>query len=226
MKDGPVQQRQLNDGGYIWSRSALSAAELAFLDESLPSTEGRRGGVRDVFDKAPALRAVLTWPGVVDVVQTHVGDAVCVRALLFDKSGNANWRVPWHQDLSVPVDEVPDVWPEGWTGSSVKEGVPHIQPPAAFMEAMLTLRIHVDDCDVEAGAVRCVPGSHRRGRLSEEDIRDLVDNDNHAVMWTAAAGDILAFRPLLLHASSKASSPTRRRILHLEFVPSVLLRSL
>lgn len=38
----------------------------------------------------------------------------------------------------------------------------------------------------------------------------------------ALAGDALLMRPLVLHASSKASAPGRRRVLHFLFGPSEL----
>jgi len=42
------------------------------------------------------------------------------------------------------------------------------------------------------------------------------------VTCAARAGDILAMRPLLLHASSKSTQPARRRVLHVEYAASDL----
>ena len=51
---------------------------------------------------------------------------------------------------------------------SVKDGVPHVQAPAEYLEQMLAVRLHLDDADEENGALRVLVGSHRLGRLSAE----------------------------------------------------------
>jgi hypothetical protein len=56
---------------------------------------------------------------------------------------DANWKVAWHQDLTIAVRhriEVPGFGP--W---SVKDGVPHVRSPIESLEQMLTVRLHLDD---------------------------------------------------------------------------------
>src|SRR5205809_630917 len=88
---------------------------------------------------------------------------------------------------------------------SVKDGVPHVQPPVHLLEQMLTTRLHLDDCDETNGALRVLPGSHRLGRLSGERIRQLRGRHPDHVCHLSA-GDALLMRPLLLHASSRSRS--------------------
>jgi ectoine hydroxylase-related dioxygenase (phytanoyl-CoA dioxygenase family) len=142
-----------------------------------------------------------------------------VRGILFDKVPGANWHVGWHQDQIIPVAERRDV-PE-FTAWSVKHGVPHVRPPVTVLERMLTLRIHLDDCDAENGALRLIPGSHRRGLLSAKEIEEIVAREE-PVVCSARRGDALVMRPLVLHASSPATSPTHRRVIHLEFAAGPL----
>ena len=66
-----------------------------------------------------------------------------------------------------------------------------------------------------------VPGSHRHGRLSESEAADRRQRDGE-VECLASKGDALVMRPLLLHASSKAETPSRRRVLHFLFGPAEL----
>lgn len=137
-----------------------------------------------------------------------------VRAILFDKSPDTNWLVTWHQDLTIAVREKREV--SGFGPWSVKEGLPHVQPPAELLERMLTLRLHLDDADEENGALRVLPGSHVLGKLDAERIQSLrAEIPEH--VCTVKAGDVLMMRPLLLHASGKSSSLRHRRILHIEF---------
>ena len=86
---------------------------------------------------------------------------------------------------------------------------------------MLTLRIHIDDCDAANGALRVIPESHTRGLLSDEQIQDIIPR-HETVVCAARQGSVLAMRPLLLHASSPATSPLHRRVVHLEFAAEPL----
>lgn len=104
----------------------------------------------------------------------------------------------------------------GWGPWSVKDGAPHVQPPVECLERMLTVRLHLDGADESNGALRVLLGTHRLGGLDAESIAKC--RETHAeVLCAAKAGDVLLMRPLLLHASSRAMSECRRRVLHIEF---------
>jgi ectoine hydroxylase-related dioxygenase (phytanoyl-CoA dioxygenase family) len=130
-----------------------------------------------------------------------------VRALLFDKSPDANWALGWHRDTSVAVRERHEVADFGpWT---VKEQVPHAIAPRRLLETMRSLRVHLDDVDQDNGPLRVQRGSHVNG-----------DGPEHTCL--ARAGDVLVFSPLLLHASSSSRAQRHRRVLQLEFARSPL----
>lgn len=149
-----------------------------------------------------------------DLLQQTSSQLRSVRAILFDKNPDTNWYVTWHQDLAIPVlarHEVPGYGP--W---SIKDGVPHVQPPAAILQNMISLRIHLDDCFASNGPVRYLPGSHVAGILDPAEIAMRRDRST-PIVCTAARGDIIAMRPLVLHSSAEAESPAQRRVLHVEF---------
>jgi len=104
----------------------------------------------------------------------------------------------------------------GYGPWSIKEGVPHVQPPIEILETMVTVRLHLDDCDESNGPLRVIPGSHRTGRRDAADIVKSRANQKE-VICSMQAGDALLMRPLLLHASSEASAPAHRRVVHLEY---------
>jgi ectoine hydroxylase-related dioxygenase (phytanoyl-CoA dioxygenase family) len=145
--------------------------------------------------------------------------AIAVRAILFDKTPQSNWAVPWHQDLAVPVLERHEL--PGYRAWSLKERVWHVQPPQAVLEAMLTLRLHLDDCTADNAPLQVVPGSHALGRLDAPATAALLEQGS-GVECTARTGDVLAMRPLLLHASAKARQPWQRRVLHVEYAAQEL----
>jgi ectoine hydroxylase-related dioxygenase (phytanoyl-CoA dioxygenase family) len=171
---------------------------------------GRRGVLA-----IPAVAELARSSRVIDLVRPHTrAEPIPVRSIYFDKSPDTNWLVPWHQDLSIALRaraEVPGYGP--W---SMKEGVPHVQPPVELLEQMLTVRIHLDDADESNGALRVLPGSHRMGLLSSQSIQRLRVEQSD-VVCTASAGDALLMRPLLLHASGKSTSARHRRVLHIEY---------
>jgi ectoine hydroxylase-related dioxygenase (phytanoyl-CoA dioxygenase family) len=138
---------------------------------------------------------------------------------LFDKTLETNWLVALHQDLSIPVKERVDS-PQclAW---SVKEGVTFVQPPSPLLAALIAVRVHLDDCRLDNGPLRVIPGSHRYGRLSSEEAQS-HRRANGEVACMASRGAALLMRPLLLHASSKAVADMPRRVLHFLFGPQVL----
>ena len=210
----------LERDGFALAPASLAPEELATLADALETGDkgaSRRGGA------TYARRNLASHPAVAALAARLAPPGLrLVRAILFDKRPEANWTVPWHQDLSLAVAERIEL--PGWGPWSVKAGVVHVQPPAEFLENLLALRLHLDDCPAENGALRVLSGTHLLGRLTAAEIARL----RRMVPETACparAGEVLLMRPLLLHASSPAKTPTRRRVLHLELAPPNLLPS-
>ena len=226
--------------GWAVTPPLVPQLEVDALVKSLaPLATDARGGVRNLLDSAPAVRALATSPAVRSVAEAVLGpECFAVRALLFDKTPDANWKVVWHQDLTIAVRARANV--AGYGPWSEKGGVPHVQPPAELVERMLVVRVHLDDCGADNGPVRVLPGSHRAGRLSaaaadawragaeavdclaERGAIDAWRGGAEAVDCLAERGAILAYRPLILHASSPATAPAHRRVVHLEFAAESL----
>lgn len=141
---------------------------------------------------------------------------VTVQCTYFEKSRDRNWLVAPHQDLSIPVAARIDS--AAVTGWSEKDGLLFVQPPVFVLESLVALRLHIDDCHADDGALKVVPGSHMHGRLTESD-RTALRAQHGEVLCPVEAGGGMAMRPLLVHASSKASGTSRRRVLHFVFGP-------
>jgi hypothetical protein len=142
-----------------------------------------------------------------------------VQAIYFDKTPAANWLVAWHQDLTIAVRARIDV--PGFGPWSVKDGVHHVQAPVEILENMLTVRLHLDNCDERNGALWVLPGTHLFGRLSTERVTELT-NGQDGYLCRACAGDALLMRPLLLHRSRRSYSQRHRRVLHIEYASAEL----
>jgi ectoine hydroxylase-related dioxygenase (phytanoyl-CoA dioxygenase family) len=137
-----------------------------------------------------------------------------VKATYFDKTLAANWKVPWHQDLTIAVREYRDVW--GFAQWTVKDGVIHVQPPVEVLEKRVAVRFALDNNDELNGPLRVLPGTHSMGRLNAKRIEKLRIELNEAACCVPEGG-ALVMRPLLLHASSSMASGDRRRVIHIEF---------
>ncbi len=208
------------DGFVIVPDAVDPAAVDALLAAIQPVAAGTRGGVRHLLRDVPAVRELARSAPVRAVAEAALGPgAFAVRGILFDKTPDANWKVVWHQDLTIAVRERRPV--EGFGPWSEKEGVPHVQPPAELLARMVAVRVHLDDCTETNGPVRVIPGSHRDGRLAPDDI-DRWRGAGPEVVCTVPRGGILAFYSLLLHASSPAQVPAHRRVVHLEFAADPL----
>lgn len=215
--------QQIHLDGFAIVPSVLNPAEIHSLIAALdrfydPDTVRSRRGVyaiRNLSEIVPEIRHLANSVCIRDLVEPVLGDrAFPVRSLLFDKTPKANWKAPWHQDLSIPVESRIDA--PGFTGWSKKAGVLHVQPTPETYDRMLTVRVHLDDCPSSNGALRVIPGSHAVGRLNWDQIR-LQSRSVKGIACEIEAGGALIMRPLLLHASSSSTSPAHRRVIHLEF---------
>jgi hypothetical protein len=194
---------------------AVRVIESAAGGEATLTRGASAFGIRKLLDVVPALRTLAHGASLRSLVDpVEGGEAAVVRGIFFDKTRDANWKVAWHQDLTIAVRERREV--AGFGPWSVKAGLVHVQPPAAVLEHVLTVRLHLDDADETSGALKVVPGSHRHGRLSPAEIRRLKERAG-VVTCAVKRGGALLMRPLLLHASSSAARPLHRRVLHLEY---------
>lgn len=193
--------------------SDAAAAIIEGVDQSLLCAQG--GGIRNADKKFNVVATLASSDYLLAQASRYLsGSPFLVRAILFDKSFNNNWLVTWHQDKTVAVSSKFEK--EGWGPWSFKDGVHHVQPPLEVLESMITFRIHLDDSTCKNGCLKVMPNSHRLGLLSQEDIYRHTASTKGEVI-EAPALSALVMRPHILHASSKAEEPSRRRVLHLEY---------
>ena len=188
--------------------------------EAAKQKNGNVYGIRDLLNQIPQLRQFVAGNALREIIaRLSERPMQLVRAIYFDKTENANWGVLWHQDTTVALRQKADT--KGFDLWTVKAGICHAKPPVHYMQNMISLRIHLDNCDAGNGALRVIPGSHKYGYLNNAQIQDFT-RDRAEVICAAEQGSIMAMKPLLLHASSSGSEPSRRRVLHFEFSPDAL----
>jgi ectoine hydroxylase-related dioxygenase (phytanoyl-CoA dioxygenase family) len=172
-------------------------------------------GVRNLLNLSPKVREFAESETVCKIAEKYLGEkAKVVRAIYFDKTPDANWKVPWHQDLTISVGE--KIETKGFTAWTRKAGINHVQPPIGILEKMLTLRFHLDDADETNGALKVLAGTHKFGRLGATEIQNLKSKQT-ASLCNVKKGGCLLMKPLLVHSSSAGFQPKHRRVIHLEF---------
>jgi len=135
-------------------------------------------------------------------------------SIILDKTIHSNWELDWHQDLKIAVKKRIDT--AGYYGWSDEAGIPHVIPPVKILKKLLSIRIHLDDCELSNGAIWAIPQSHKLGIIPEEKIKQVSKSTQYHIC-RAKAGAIMLMSPLLLHKSPLSNSGKSRRILQVEY---------
>lgn len=194
-----------------WTRVAtgIDADFLARLRAE--AFTGGAAGSRCLLD-LPAVRAAALALKDELISAAHLpSGAVAIQAIAFDKTPDTNWKVAWHQDLMFPFAAA--VVAPGFDLPARKDGVDFARPPLAVLQDLLAVRLHLDPCDATNGPLRVSPGSHRHGLIPSGECAARARLGGETACL-AAEGEALLMRPLLLHASSQATVPGHRRVLH------------
>lgn len=218
-KAGPVQQ--FEEKGFVLLRAEVSDADVNLLLESIERLgqtyrgEAAGAGIRRMLTRSTNVRRFARSARLLDIAKSVLGEgARPVKAILFDKTPGTNWYVTWHQDLTIAVKN--KIESPGFGPWSIKDETPHVQPPAEVLQNMVALRVHLDDCPVDNGPIKFIPGSHANGIMEAQEIALWRDQQEH-VCCAVLRGDIILMRPLILHSSSQATQPEHRRVLHIEY---------
>jgi ectoine hydroxylase-related dioxygenase (phytanoyl-CoA dioxygenase family) len=216
-------RKQVEQHGFAICEGVLSSEDVERLLADLERMDSSGSlkkqsavfAVRNLLDVSAEVRELASSGVVRELVEPVLGpDYLPARGILFDKIPEANWKVPWHQDVTIAVQN--RVEAEGFGAWSMKADVLHVQPPSEILEQMISVRIHLDPCGESNGALRVIPGSHGLGRIPEEDIPMMRSKVSERICAVGIGGALL-MRPLLLHASAPSLTPGHRRVIHIDF---------
>ncbi len=200
--------------GRIWLRQALSECVLRSLDaatEQLADRPGLRMSVRELPEEATE-------------TLTHIAGRMLpqsrpVRIVVFDKSDERNWALPWHRDHVITVADKTET--DGYTNWTLRNGVWHVRPPPEVLERMIFLRVLLDDTAEDSGDLEIAVGSHL-GPCART-AHELEIGQQPVIEKTFGnRGDVLALKALMLHRSGAASRIGRRRAIRIDFSADLL----
>ncbi|MTB52686.1 phytanoyl-CoA dioxygenase family protein [Lewinella sp. W8] len=178
-----------------------------------------RYGVRNFLADHPEIAQKVFTDNLLEIIKRIAPDCTkSIKSIYFDKPPSANWIVNWHQDLTINLTNRKEV--PGFRNWRVAGQRTVVQPPRAFLENIFTVRIHLDDCPEENGALRVMEGSHTGGVIQIKDwmkTREGVER-----ICEVQRGGILVMKPLILHASRRTENHKSRRVIHVEFTDQEL----
>lgn len=169
--------------------------------------------IRQLLIQLPELKEILFNKNIIDLLDTlYKSEYFLTKAIYFDKPSVSNWFVPYHQDISISVNQKTAV--EGYTNWTFKKGQYGVQPPIDILQDTTTIRIHLDDTNAYNGALKVIPSSHTKG-IIRTDTKDWDTKQEY--ICDVKKGGAMLMKPLTLHASNKTTNNKQRRVIHLEF---------
>ncbi|WP_417355013.1 phytanoyl-CoA dioxygenase family protein [Flavobacterium sp.] len=169
--------------------------------------------IRQFLKEMPSVTELVFNQKLKDIVNTVFGeDYFPIKSIYFDKPGNSNWFVAYHQDLTISVNQKAEIENYGpWT---VKQNQFAVQPPVEVLENIFTIRIHLDDTDENNGALKVIPKSHLKKIYRPETIDWNTETE---ATCNVPKGGVMIMKPLLLHSSGRTVNNSNRRVIHIEF---------
>jgi ectoine hydroxylase-related dioxygenase (phytanoyl-CoA dioxygenase family) len=203
----PAEIEMLDVQGYLPMPGVLDAAQVAALVrrfDELIGEEGDQAGLEahqeegadrlaDLVDKDPMFDLCWNYPRQLAAV-THVLGGQEFK--VFSLNGRAALPSKGHQALHVD-----------WAGA--------VAPGDYQICNSIWL---LDDFTEENGATRIVPGSHRWGRLPQDDMDDPRQPHPDEILLLGAAGTTVIFNSHLWHGGTENRTDRPRRALHSAYV--------
>lgn len=210
----------LNQKGFEIIEGVYSEKEVNEILERIKSKEiENKFGVRAFLLDKPELAELVFTENLMKIIRTISPDCdKSIKSIYFDKPPHANWVVNWHQDLTINLVEKIEVPAyKNWRVNSERVVV---QPNKEMLESIFTIRIHLDDCTKENGALRVIENSHKRGVI---DIKEWTKHkEGNEQICEVRKGGIVIMKPLTLHSSKRTENKKSRRVIHIEFTDQEL----
>jgi hypothetical protein len=197
-----ADRRALDEDGHVVLSGLLSGELLARLRrrvDELFTEEGEAAGsefkqepgcgrLANLVDKGDIFRQVIAHPRVLEYVRHVLGPDLKLSSLNARSVSPGGGAQPLHADMAAVADA------RGyWVCNTVWL---------------------LDDYTPDNGALRLVPGSHRRGQLPQQALADPGADQPGQVLVTARAGDVVVLNAHAWHAGTANRTARPRTSLH------------
>ena len=169
--------------------------------------------IRQLLKNIPQLKEVVFNDNLTSLLSNiYTNSYFLTKAIYFDKPSTSNWFVPYHQDISISVNQKIDS--KNYKNWTYKKGQHGVQPPLKILKNITTVRIHLDNTTAHNGALKVIPYSHTKG-IIRTDQKEWDTHTEH--VCDVQKGGVMLMKPLTLHASNRTTNGKQRRVIHLEF---------
>ena len=210
--------KALNQNGYVIKNFLFSSVIIdEIIDEIHQSKKTENNfAIRQFIHSIPAIKSLIFNNKFTNFIKEQLGiEYFLIKAIYFDKPPDSNWIVPWHQDLMIVSNYKKEV--KGFSKWRLKNDNYYVQPTIDYLENIVTIRLHLDDCTIENGALKIIAGSHKNG------VNQKLDFDKEkSIICEVKKGGALVMKPLTYHASKRTENNQNRRVIHLEFASKEL----
>ena len=169
----------------------------------------------NLINSIPFINSLVHSKQLTSLVGQVLGDnSFPINAFVIDKTQDNNWGLDWHQDLKIAVkNKIETPGCGNWT---IEIGIPHTIPPKEVLEKRLSVRIHLDDCFINNGAILVAPKSHKNGILqNKSEIEKIVSDET--LYCEVEKGGVMFMTSLLLHKSPYSKTNKKRRVLQIDY---------
>jgi len=208
----------LKQEGFYIKNTCFSTGEMEELLRVIEQSKKleNKFAIRQFFEAIPSAKTIIFNKVFTPFLAQHFEkNYFLIKAIYFDKPPTANWIVPWHQDLTIVTNQKAAI--DGFSKWRLKKDAHYVQPPTEILENIVTIRIHLDDCTRNNGALRVIPASHQNGIDKKLDY-----TQEKSVICEVKKDGLLFMKPLLFHASKRTTNHLNRRVVHLEFATKAL----
>ncbi len=204
--------------GYTIVKECFSREEISrilqVIQNSIMPTSSAVYAIRHLLAEAPGLAGIIAHSKLIPLLDSlFEAPWFIVKSILFNKPVGVDWLVNRHQDAIINTATDGNV--PGFTAWKKRPWGYSVQPPDFYLKDIITVRIHLDDCNENNGALKVLPGSHIHGILTTEKLR-AIEQHTQETLCGVPAGGVLLMKPLIVHASAKNTSGHPRRVVHLE----------
>ena len=211
---------ELDKRGYTIIESIYSNKEvdeiLSYLDSK--NFSGQFGVREFLYQNSDIAKKVFTKKLLEVIKQIAPNCKKSIKSIYFDKPPSSNWIVNWHQDLTVNLQNRLEI--NGYKNWRENDERIVAQPNKELLESIFTIRIHLDDCTKENGALRVIEESHLNGAIDiTEWIKTKIGQER---ICEVTKGGVLIMKPLVLHSSRRTENRMNRRVIHIEFTDQEL----
>ena len=204
----------LQDDGFTIMENIYSKKEINSILQYLEKHDIEKSfGVRSFLKSFPSLHHLIFNNNIFTIIKDIAPQANIIKSIYFDKPPHANWIVNWHQDLTINVKG--KIEEKNYKNWRVLKDRTVVQPPLSILKNIFTIRIHLDKCTAENGALRVVKKSHHQGIVPLQGMSS--DLSKIEKICEVDQGGILIMKPLLFHASRRTENNKNRRVIHIEF---------